>query len=90
MNIRYLISIPERTLRYTAVVAGGFIYEASLLLLPGWLRRTRLYTAIVAGALRIAVELVGGARGILPPDDIDAQELAALCPTGMIFVQSTQ
>ena len=88
MNIRYLISIPERTLRYTAVVAGGFIYEASLLLLPGWLRKTRLYTAIVAGALRIAVELVGGARGILPPDGIDAQELVArkAASTGIEFI----
>jgi hypothetical protein len=77
LNVRYLISMPERTLRFTAASVGGFIYEASVLLLPGWLRRTRLYTAIVAGALRIAIELVGGARGILPRDDIDAQELAA-------------
>jgi hypothetical protein len=77
MNIRYLISMPERTLRFTAVSLGGFIYEASLLLLPGWLRRSRLYTAVVAGLLRIAIELVGGARGILPPGDIDAQELMA-------------
>jgi hypothetical protein len=76
VNIRYLISMPERTLRFAAAGAGGFIYEATQLLLPGWLRRTRLYTAIVAGALRIAIELVGGATGILPPDDIDAQELA--------------
>ena len=76
LNVRYLISMPERTLRFTAANVGGFIYEASLLLLPGWLRRTRLYTAIVGGALRITIELVGGARGILPPNDIDAQELA--------------
>jgi hypothetical protein len=44
--------------------------------LPGWLRRSRLYQAIVAGTLRIAIELVGGATGILPPDYITAQELA--------------
>jgi hypothetical protein len=68
--------MPERTFRFTVAGLGGFIYEAAQLLLPGWLCRTRLYEAIVAGLLRIAVELVGGARGILPPDDIDAQELA--------------
>lgn len=76
MNLLYLISLPERTLRFAAAGLGGFIYEASLLLLPGWLRRTRLYEAIFARSLRIAVELVGGATGILPPDDIGAQELA--------------
>jgi hypothetical protein len=77
LNILYLISMPERTLRFTAAGLGGFIYETSLLLLPGWLRRTRLYTAVVAGSLRIAIELVGGATSILPPDDIDAQDLMA-------------
>ena len=57
--------MPERTLRFTAAGLGGFIYEATQLLLPDWLRRTRLYTAIVAGLLRIAIELVGDASGIL-------------------------
>jgi hypothetical protein len=76
VNFSYLVSLPERILRATAASAGGFIYEASLLVLPGWLRRTRLYTAIVAGLLRIVIELVGGARGILPPNDVSAQELA--------------
>ena len=69
--------MPERVLRFTAAGLGGFIYEATQLLLPGWLRRTRLYQAIIAGLLRIAVELVGGATGILPPDDVGSQELLA-------------
>jgi hypothetical protein len=45
-------------------------------LLPGWLRCSRLYRSIVAGTLRIAIELVGGAAGVLPPDEVTAQELA--------------
>jgi hypothetical protein len=77
MNLSYLVSLPERILRSVAAVAGGFIYEASLIVLPGWLRRTRLYRATVAGLLRIIIELVGGAYSILPPDDVTAQELAA-------------
>lgn len=52
------------------------MYEATQVLLPGWLRRSRLYRAIVAGTLRIAIELVDGARGVLPPDPVTAQELA--------------
>jgi hypothetical protein len=69
--------MPERALRFTAAGLGGIIYEATQLLLPDWLRRTRLYDAIVAGLLRIAIELVGDARGILPHDNMDAQELLA-------------
>ena len=76
MSKSYLISLPERILRATAAGVGGFLYEASLLVLPGWLRETRIYTAIIAGLLRITIELVGGAHGILPPKDISAQELA--------------
>jgi hypothetical protein len=76
MNFSYLVSLPERLLRAMAAGVGGFIYETSLLVLPGWLRGTRLYTAIMAGLLRIVIELVGGAHGILPQKDISAQELA--------------
>lgn len=76
MNKYYLISLPERILRATAAGVGGFIYEASLLVFPAWLRGSRIYTATIAGLLRITIELVGGAQGILPPKDITVQELA--------------
>jgi hypothetical protein len=72
----YALSLPERTLRAAAAGLGGVLYEAAEVLLPGWVRRTRLYRAIVAGTLRIAIELVGGAGGILPADGVTAQELA--------------
>ena len=74
--MNYLLSLPERTLRAAAAGLGGLLYEAAQVLLPGWLRRSRLYRAIVAGTLRIAIELIGGAPGILPPDEITARELA--------------
>jgi hypothetical protein len=76
MNFSYLVSLPERFLRAIAASAGGFIYESSLLVLPAWLRGTRIYTAIVAGMLRIVIELIGGAYGILPPSNVSAQALA--------------
>ena len=75
-SLDYALSLPERTLRAVAAGLGGLLFELAQVLLPGWLRRTRLYRAIVAGTLRIAIELVGGATGILPPDEVSAQELA--------------
>jgi hypothetical protein len=75
-SLGYALSLPERTLRAAAAGLGGLLYEASLVLLPGWLRRSRLYRAIIGGTLRIAVELVGGASGILPAGEVTAQELA--------------
>jgi DNA-binding IscR family transcriptional regulator len=76
VSLGYALSLPERTLRAAAAGLGGLLYEAAQVLLPGWLRRTRLYRAIVAGTLRIAIELVGGAGGVLPADEVTAQELA--------------
>jgi hypothetical protein len=76
VNLGYALSVPERTLRAVAAGLGGLLFEAAQVLLPGWLRRSRLYRAIVAGTLRLAIELVGGATGVLPADEVTAQELA--------------
>ena len=75
-RLGYVLSLPERILRAVAAGLGGLLYEVAQVLLPGWLRRSRLYRAIVAGTLRIAIELVGGATGVLPADEVTAQELA--------------
>lgn len=75
MNYLYYLSLPERIVRAFAAAGGGLIYEASLILLPDWVRQSRLYQAIVARLLRILIELVGGVHGVLPPDDMDAKEL---------------
>jgi len=76
VNLSYALSLPERIVRAAAAGLGGLFYEATQVVLPGWLRRSRLYRAIVAGTLRIAIELVGGGTGILPGDAVTAQELA--------------
>ena len=85
MNIRYLISLPERILRAVAAAGGGLIYETMEVLLPEWLRRSHLYQAIVAALLRITVELVGGVTGVLPPDDIAVGELARRKAAGSVI-----
>jgi hypothetical protein len=88
LRIGYFLSLPERTIRVLAALVGGLIYETLEILLPGWLRRTRLYRAIVAGALRIVVELVGGVSGVISTDELNAQELAMrkAAGTGIEFV----
>jgi hypothetical protein len=85
MNIRYLVSLPERILRAVAAAGGGLIYEMTEVLLPEWLRRSRLYRAIVATLLRITIELVGGVTGVLPPDDIAVGELARRKAAGSVI-----
>lgn len=75
-NVDYLLSLPERGVRAVAAGLGGVVYETAEVVLPGWLRRTRLYQSVVAGTLRITVELVGGATGVLPPDEVTAGQLA--------------
>jgi hypothetical protein len=85
MNNRYLLSLPERAVRAVAAGVGGLIYEATEVLLPGWLRRSRLYRTIVAASLRIMVELVGGVTGVRPPDEVGVEELAVRKAAGTVI-----
>jgi hypothetical protein len=43
--------------------------------LPGAVRRSRLYQAIVGRLLRITIELVGGVEGVYPTEEMQAREL---------------
>jgi hypothetical protein len=60
-----------------AALAGGTLYEVTLVVIPRWLRRSRLYRALVEGTLRIVVELVGGVQGAIPHHGMGTHELAA-------------
>jgi hypothetical protein len=73
-SVGYFLSLPERMIRALGASVGGIVYEATEVLLPGWLRRSRFYQGLVVGTLRIAIELVGGVRGVLPSDDMSVQE----------------
>ena len=83
--LTYLVSLPERVLRALAAGLGGLLYEAAEVLLPAWIRSSRLYQAVFARFLRIIVELVGGVRGVLPPDTIDSRELVVRKAAGNMF-----
>ena len=54
---------PERIVRAAAAVLGGTLHETGTLLLPRFVRRSRLYEATAANLLRIMIELVGGVEG---------------------------
>jgi hypothetical protein len=75
MSRSYLASLPERTARAGAALAGGFVYEASEVVLPDAVRRSKLYQAIVGRLLRIMIELVGGVEGVLSTEEMPAREL---------------
>jgi hypothetical protein len=70
----YLASLPERTTRAGAALTGGLVYEASEVVLPVAIRRSKLYQAIVGRLLRITVELVGGVRGVYPAQEMPVRE----------------
>jgi len=77
MKADYIFSFPERLVRVAAAGLGGLVYQVSMILLPGWVRRSRLYRATVARLLRIVIELLGGVEGAFPAEGMPVKELAA-------------
>jgi hypothetical protein len=59
---RFLVSLPERIVRSAAAVVGGALYETGSLVLPRFIRRSRLYEATAKNLLRVAIEGVGGVK----------------------------
>ena len=72
--LRYIITVPERVIRAAFAGVGGATFEAAQLVLPRFVRRSRLYEATAKNALRIAVEFVGDVKAA--PSG-DAEELGA-------------
>ena len=60
--------MPERLVRATAAALGGLLHESAQVLLPRFVRGSRLYEATAKNALRIAVEAVGGVEPAEPPE----------------------
>ncbi len=59
----YWLSVPERALRSLAALVGGTAHETASLVLPRFLRRSRLYEATAKNLLRVLVEGVGAVEG---------------------------
>jgi hypothetical protein len=63
---RFVASIPERVVRSATAVLGGALHEAGALVLPRFIRRSRLYEATAKNLLRVAIEGVGGVNTATP------------------------
>jgi hypothetical protein len=71
----FLVSLPERMVRSLVAVVGGAVHETAEVVLPRFVRRSRLYEATAKNLLRIAIELVGDVERDQPPGQPDAGEL---------------
>jgi hypothetical protein len=85
----YLASLPERTARAGAALTGGLVYEASEVVLPLAVRRSKLYQAIVGRLLRITIELVGDVEGVYPAQEMPVRELLARKTAGNVVELSS-
>jgi hypothetical protein len=85
----YLASLPERTARAGAAVTGGLVYEASEVMLPLVVRRSKLYQAVVGRLLRITIELVGGVEGVYPAEEMPVRELLVRKTAGNVVELSS-
>ncbi|MBI3207953.1 MAG: hypothetical protein HYZ37_03510 [Candidatus Solibacter usitatus] len=73
----YLLSLPERVVRSLTALAGGLVREAGDVVLPGSLRRTRLYRSLVSSTLRFLIERIGEVEGTYPSDTSLASDFLA-------------
>src|SRR5918999_4392642 len=85
----YLVSLPERTTRAGVALTGGLVYEASEVVLPFAVRRSKLYQAIVGRLLRIIIELVGGVEGVYPTQEMPVRELLVRKTAGNVVELSS-
>jgi hypothetical protein len=63
----FVVSLPERLVRSLVGTVAGLIHESAQVLLPRFVRRSRLYEASAKNLLRLSIELVGGVEGQAPP-----------------------
>lgn len=57
--LRYVVTLPERAVRALSAGVGGTVHETAQIVLPRFVRRSRLYETTAKNALRIAIEFVG-------------------------------
>src|SRR6185312_7604943 len=73
----YLLSLPERVLRSALGFSAGLLREVGEVALPRGMRRSHLYRSLVDVTLRYVIEQVGGARGVYPATEPQADDFLA-------------
>ena len=76
MRGRRLVALPERIVRSTAAILGGAVHETAQVVLPRFVRQSRVYEATAKNVLRITIELVGGVEQEAQADQPSAGKLA--------------
>lgn len=72
MRASFVVSLPERLIRSLVGGVAGLVHESAQVLLPRFVRRSRLYEASAKNLLRISIELVGGVEPASSPDEPQA------------------
>lgn len=73
----YLLSLPERVLRSALGFSAGLLREVGEVALPRAMRRSHLYRSLVDVTLRYVIEQVGGAEGVYPAAEPQADDFLA-------------
>jgi len=68
----FVVSLPERVIRSLVGGVAGLVHESAQVVLPRFVRRSRLYEASAKNLLRISIELVGGVESAAPADEPEA------------------
>jgi hypothetical protein len=70
VSARRLVTLPERLVRSAAAIVGGAVHETAQVVLPRFVRQSRVYEATAKNVLRITIELVGELKdnGVLARD----------------------
>jgi hypothetical protein len=76
MRPRRLVALPERVVRSAAAILGGAVHETAQVVMPRFVRQSRVYEATAKNVLRITIELVGGVGQEAQPDQPSAGKLA--------------
>jgi hypothetical protein len=72
MRKSFVVSLPERLVRSLVGGVAGLIHESAQVILPRFVRRSRLYEASAKNLLRLSIELVGGVQGASAPPEPEA------------------
>jgi hypothetical protein len=72
--LKYVVSLPERSLRATIAALGGVIFEGTKLLTPNFLKQSRIYKNLIEKTFRITIELFGGVEEVFPREEVGVKE----------------
>lgn len=75
LNYSYWLSLPERLVLAVLTALAAFGFEISRLILPVFLRKTKIYQATVERMFRIVIELFGQVEDVFPKADIEGKDL---------------